>query len=131
MTQATRNPTAAPPGRWARALDGDTDALSELAGSYWYCVYAWWRRSGRTPEDAALATVASFTRWLEETPPRAEDSGSGRLREWLPARLSEVVEHGLDLTSRPAMAIEPERAEERYQNEPPGEPDELLQQRWA
>lgn len=50
-----------PQSRWVRATNGDGEALRELAGSYWYCAYAWWRRSGWDAEAAATATLACFT----------------------------------------------------------------------
>src|SRR5690349_10499296 len=79
------------PSRWARVVQGDVDAFRELAGSYWYCVYVWWRRTGLEAEPAATATVASFTRWTGSAPPVASDSGAGRMRQWLLARLEELA----------------------------------------
>ena len=47
--------------RWVRALEGSGDdriaAFSDLAASYWYCVYAWWRRSELDAADADAATL--------------------------------------------------------------------------
>ena len=59
--------------RWGRALGGSGEdqhaALTELAASYWYCIYAWWRRAGLDTERAGTATLASFTRWLGDHHP--------------------------------------------------------------
>ena len=122
--------------RWARATSGpraedSLAALGELAGSYWYCVYAWWRRAGLEADPAATATVASFTRWLRSAPPRADDSGAGRMRNWLPARLAELAAEGLRLDGPAAIEIEPGWAERRYADEPPGDPDGIFARRWA
>ena len=133
--QNPRTDSAAVPSRWARATSGvgedAREALQELAGSYWYCVYAWWRRAGRDASAAADATRAAFTRWLTEALPRAEDSGAGRMREWLPARLAELAAEGVKLDRPAAIEIEPGWAEQRYADEPPGEPDAIFQRRWA
>ena len=121
--------------RWGRALgeNGEDrgEALRELAATYWYCVYAWWRRAGLEADRAATATLASFTHWLSDAPPSASDSGAGRMREWLPARLAELAQQGVKLQGPAAIAIDPAFAEQRYADEPPGEPDAILQRRWA
>ncbi len=127
---------APPRSRWARATSdaagGDrAEALRELAGSYWYCVYAWWRRAGLDAGEADTATVASFTRWLGEAPPSPEESGVGRMREWLPARLAELAAAGVKMSGPAALAIEATWAAQRYADEPPGEPDSIFQRRWA
>ena len=121
--------------RWNRVLSGDEDdrreALTELAASYWYGVYAWWRRSGLEAADAVTATLASFNRWLGEAPPKISDSGASRMREWLAARLAELVEQGVELTGPPAITIDPAWAEGRYADEPLETPETIFQRRWA
>jgi hypothetical protein len=121
--------------RWDVTVGGSGDlqrqAFSELAASYWYCVYAWWRRAGLDADHSATATLASFTRWLREAPPSELDSGAARMREWLPARLAELALEGVKLEGRAAIAIDPAWAERRYADEPPGEPDAIFQRRWA
>ena len=121
--------------RWFRSVGGSgedqRDALVELANSYWYCVYAWWRRAGLATESAATATLASFTRWLDQVPPNPSDSYSGRMREWLTARLAELEALGVDLEGPPAIEIDPAWAEQRYADEPPGEGNAIFERRWA
>src|SRR4051794_12049336 len=90
---------AASPGRWERALRGERGALRELAGSYWYCVYAWWKRAGHG--DPAAATMACFTHWLSTAPPHAEHTGASRLCEWLRARLAEVFPENVPAANEP------------------------------
>ena len=116
-----------PAGRWVAALAGDLEALRGLAESYWYCTYAWRRRTGLDPASAAAATLAGWTRWLTTDPPRPQDAGVARLREWLPARLASIATHD----APPAFAIDAARAEERYAQEPDGEPDAIFHRRWA
>ncbi|MEO7319490.1 MAG: serine/threonine-protein kinase, partial [Chthoniobacteraceae bacterium] len=120
-----------PLSRWAQATRGDPQALEELAGSYWYGVYAWWRRSGLDAERGARATTASFTRWIRSEPPMVDDSGAGLMREWLQVHLVELVAKGWELDAEPAIAIQPEWAELRYAEEPEGEPDAVFHRRWA
>ena len=120
------------PSRRRRSFGGDDDrveALCELAGWYWYCVYAWWRRAGLDAEEAATATAVSFGRWMGESPPSPADVGAGRMREWVPARLAELRSTGLE--GVPAIEIDRVWASGRYEDEPPGEPDAIFQRRWA
>jgi serine/threonine protein kinase len=115
--------------RWARAVAGDREALHDLAGSYWYAVYAWWRRCGA--EDAANATAASFGRWLTDAPPKLKDTGASRLRTWLKARLAALAETGVESAADPGIEIAPKWAEAQYAHEPDGSPDDIFDRRWA
>ena len=120
--------------RWSRVAGGGADArevLKELAGSYWYCVYAWWRRAGADAGQAVTGTLAAFTRWLGDAPPKLSDSGVSRMRDWLPARLSELARDGIKLRGAAAIEIEPTWAERRYADEPAGDADAIFQRRWA
>ncbi len=119
------------PSRWALATQGDSQALGELADSYWYCIYAWWRRSGLAAVEAASATQAGFTRWMRIRPPGVGDSGVGLMREWLPGRLAELAAEGWELEEEPAIAIEAAWAEMRYADEPEGELGAIFHRRWA
>ena len=119
------------PSRWAQATQGDPAALRELAGSYWYCIYVSWRRSGLEAEQAAAATIASFTSWMGTRPPRIDDCNGGSMRAWVPARLLELAEQGWELESEPAIAVESEWAESRYAEEPEGESEAIFHRRWA
>ena len=131
LTPDSPSTIATPPSRWALATQGDPGALRELAGSYWYCAYVWWRRAGLDAEAAGTATVASFTCWITARLPRMEDSGAGVMREWLPPRLAELAAEGWELDGEPAIVIEPEWAEGRYADEPEGEPDTVFHRRWT
>lgn len=117
--------------RWAQAIAGEAEALRELAGSYWYCIYAWWRRAGLEPESADAATVSAVDRWLTTEPPGADEGQAGRLREWLPARLNQLSSEALELPAEAPIAIDAAWAEQRYREEPAGEADAIFQRRWA
>src|SRR3954470_24885146 len=110
--------------RWGQALGAEGKAaLQDLAGSYWYCIYAWWRRTGATRAEAAEATIACFTRWFDLAPPRAEDAASERMRTWVPARLAELAEAGVEFEGPASMSIDPDWGELRYGDEPAGTAD--------
>ncbi len=132
-----REPAQSAPAhsRWGRATsdvgEEAREALRELAGSYDYCVYAWWRRAGREAEPAMAATLAVFDRWLGASPPQRTDSGSERMRTWLAERLVELNEEDLEAPVASSIALDPEWSESRYADEPPGEPDAIFQRRWA
>ncbi|MEQ1861643.1 MAG: hypothetical protein ABMA13_17125 [Chthoniobacteraceae bacterium] len=127
--------TDSQPGHWATALSADTDAarraMNEIAASYWYPVYAWWRSAGLPAEKSALATEASFTRWRDKEPPTTADEGAARLREWLLARLRVLASAGVKPLPDPAVTISRSWAEERFAKEPQRDPDAVFQRRWA
>lgn len=103
----------------------------ELAGSYWYCLYAWWRAVGRDADSATTGTLACFDRWLHLAPPSADDAGAGRMREWLLGQLPALEECGLDLEGNAVMEIDTEWAEQRFAEEPAGDAATIFQRRWA
>src|SRR5687768_10895688 len=99
---------AAPPSRWRRAQAGCASdarlAIQELAESYWYCIYVWWRRLEPSGARAATATLACIQRWLNETPLKP-GADIARLREWIPARLVELATSGVKLIGKPPIEI--------------------------
>ena len=121
--------------RWGRVF-GERDAeqveaFKELAASYWYCVYAWWRRAGLDPADADTGTLACFTHWMREAPPATSDLGAARMREWISAHLAELARDEVELIRPAAIEIDAEWAERRYADEPAGDADAIFQRRWA
>ena len=122
-------------GHWATAAKSHpalaAKAIRELAESYWYPVYEWWRRAGCTASRAAQATEACFSRWIETEPPRPQDPGAGRLRTWLLERLPAMAAAGVK--PRDAVLIKVDRAwaEQLYATEPEGSPDGLFARRLA
>ncbi|EDY17823.1 serine/threonine protein kinase [Chthoniobacter flavus Ellin428] len=121
----------APPSRWARAIQGDNVAYSELGGSYWYPAYAWWRRSGLESAQAAAATIAAFTRSAGAPALDASHPKAARMREWLLAHLAGMAERGVEFEGQPAIEVDAAWAEERYAKEPEGSAEAIFQRRWA
>jgi len=122
-------------GHWAAATTGNPavagQAMRELAASYWYPVYEWWRRAGCKASKAAAATEACFSRWIEKEPPRAHEPGGGRMREWLLHRLRELAAAGVKPWPAPLITVDREWAEQIYATEPEGSPDGLFARRLA
>jgi RNA polymerase sigma-70 factor (ECF subfamily) len=76
--------------RWSvvAAAQGETSqdaaaALEQLCGAYWFPLYAFARRQGRTPHDAQDLTQSFFARLLEKDYLHAADRGKGRFRSFL------------------------------------------------
>jgi RNA polymerase sigma-70 factor (ECF subfamily) len=69
----------------ARTADsaGRREALATLCEAYWAPLYAFIRRHGRSPEDAADLTQSFFAHLLEEGTLTNVDPGLGRFRTFL------------------------------------------------
>ncbi len=103
-TQATpRGPFE--PTRWSlvlRARAEDTaqrhTALGELYAGYWSPLYAFLRRSGRSPDDARDLAQEFFVRLLDGTLLAAADPAKGRFRTLLLAGLRHLDANALRAT---------------------------------
>jgi RNA polymerase sigma-70 factor (ECF subfamily) len=144
------HPTATPHSfcttRWTtvrRAVGSDDTAaraaLAALCEGYWYPIYAFIRRSGKSPHDAEDLTQGFFVRLVEKTVLAGADPAKGKLRTFLLACARHFLADEQDrayaqkrraalLTSFDAIA-----AEERYAIEPVDDlsPARLFQRRWA
>jgi RNA polymerase sigma-70 factor (ECF subfamily) len=58
-------------------------ALERLCAQYWYPLYAYLRRKGRSPEDAADRVQGLFAHLLEGDRLGSVREGPGRFRNWL------------------------------------------------
>ncbi|MGB8166052.1 MAG: RNA polymerase sigma factor [Chthoniobacteraceae bacterium] len=115
------------------------EALASLCEAYWFPIYAYIRRSGRSPHDAEDGTQGFFAWLLARDVLARADAEKGRLRTFLltclrryladeQARAQAQKRGGGLLTSFDAL-----RAEENYAAEPRHDltPDRLFQRRWA
>ncbi len=59
------------------------EALNQLCRAYWFPLYAWVRRKGRSPEEAKDCTQAFFARLLEKKYLKLADRERGRFRTFL------------------------------------------------
>jgi RNA polymerase sigma factor (sigma-70 family) len=115
-------------------------ALENLCRAYWYPLYAFVRREGRTPADAQDLTQAFFARLLERRDFEHVRRERGRLRSYLLAALRHFLaneweraraqKRGGALTFVP---LDEAHAETRYAREPAAEfsAESIYERRWA
>lgn len=115
-------------------------ALETLCRAYWYPLYAYARRCGQTPEDAADLTQAFFAQLLEKDIFARADPGRGRLRTFLLSAMQRFVRDDWRRQQRlkrgggnPLLPIDERTAESRYAREPADvlTPETLYHRRWA
>jgi RNA polymerase sigma-70 factor (ECF subfamily) len=115
-------------------------ALEALCRGYWYPLYAYVRRVGRTPHDAQDLTQEFFARLLEKGWLHSASAENGRFRTFLLMALkrfmakewqrSTVMKRG---GGQCPLPLDPTDAERRYAGEPMTAfaPDEIYERRWA
>ncbi len=115
-------------------------ALETLCQAYWYPLYAWARRSGKSAEDAEDLTQGFFLRLLESGGFAGADAAKGRLRSFLLGAMKHYMADAWDRSQAvkrggraQTIAIDSLAAEERYRLEPADlrAPDVLYERRWA
>lgn len=75
-----------PQTRWSLVLEAqndDPEALAGLCGSYWYPLYAYARRKGKSVEDAEDLTQGFFHKLVSKDFFKTADQTCGRLRSFL------------------------------------------------
>jgi len=115
-------------------------ALDDLCRTYWYPLYAYVRRQGRSAEDAQDLTQEFFARLLERNAVRLADRERGRFRtfllsslknflinEWEKARAAKRGGGGV------AFSLDEQDADGRYVMEPVDglTPERIFEKRWA
>ncbi len=115
-------------------------ALEALCDIYWYPLYAYVRRRGRTPDAARDLTQGFFASLLERRDFEGLHQERGRFRAFLLASLKHFLanettralaqKRGGGLTP---LSLEFDTAEQRYHVEPvdPRTPETLYERRWA
>jgi len=115
------------------------EAMEELCRTYWYPIYAYVRRRGRSVEEAQDLTQEFFARLIEKQWVAAADPVKGRFRTFLLTALN----HFLANESRRSRAAKrgagqqlislDDTAEARYAQEPACAvtPEKLYERRWA
>ncbi len=115
-------------------------ALEELFRKYWYPVYAFLRRQGRTPPDAQDLTQSFFADLFSRNWLRAVSAEKGKFRTFLLAclrhHLSHVRAHENGPTRHPGvpiLSLDAGLAEESYALEPVDvhDPARLFERRWV
>ena len=143
-------PPAAPQSfhttRWSvvRRAAGGSDtvarqALAAFCSGYWYPIYAFIRRSGKSPHDAEDLTQGFFARLVAKDILASADPSKGKLRTFLLSCVRHFLadEHDRARAEKRGaallMSFDAVEAEERYAIEPVDDlsPDRLFQRRWA
>jgi len=115
-------------------------ALEQLCRTYWYPLYAYVRRRGRSPPDAEDLTQAFFTRLLEKHYLQAADRAKGRFRTFLLVALDRFLANEWDRAraqkrggGSALVPLDTRLAERLYteQSMPEFSPEREYEQRWA
>jgi RNA polymerase sigma-70 factor (ECF subfamily) len=116
-------------------------ALSMLCSAYWYPVYAYLRRLGRSHEEAEDLTQGFFTRLLDKRSLRSFDRERGRFRSFLLGALKHFLANQRDAAraqkrggGRAHVPLdEVLHASDRYNVEPRSDltPDRIFERQWA
>jgi len=116
------------------------EALEQLCRSYWYPLYAFVRRQGRSPEDSEDLTQGFFAHLLRKDFLSGVGPEKGRFRSFLLACLKhfladewEKVRTAKRGGNCPEMRLDLAGAEERYQLEAcvKADAESLFERRWA
>ena len=115
-------------------------ALEKLCHAYWYPLYAYVRRQGKSPHDAQDLTQSFFSHLLESHSLAAVHPSKGRFRSFLIASVNHFLANDWKHSQRQKrggghlhFSIEEQTAEGRYQHEPPDHftPEKAFERRWA
>jgi RNA polymerase sigma-70 factor (ECF subfamily) len=115
-------------------------ALTRLCETYWYPLYAYARRRGRSEEDARDLTQGFFAELLAKRWVEAADPARGRFRAFLLTAFKRYAGHERDRAraakrggGKVPLSIDFEDGERRYSREPAhGETAErIYDRRWA
>ena len=116
---------------------GAQAALETLCRTYWYPLYAYVRRKGRSTEDAQDLTQEFFARLLKDRLV-SQFRGEGKFRSFLLASLEHFLAKEWNRAHRQKregghtlISLDAEEAEERYGLEPADEAASLFDRRWA
>jgi RNA polymerase sigma-70 factor (ECF subfamily) len=115
-------------------------ALEELCRTYWYPLYAYVRRHGRSHEDAEDLTQAFFARLLEKNYLEGISSEKGKFRAFLLVAFKRFLANESDRAgaqkrgggAKP-LSLDWQDADTRYQINPADNlsPDKLYDRTWA
>ncbi|MEX0775973.1 MAG: sigma factor [Phycisphaeraceae bacterium] len=136
---ATRWSVVLAAGHWRAGSDARR-AMGELAGLYWFPLYAFLWRKGSTPTQAEDLVQGFFARLLEKDALAAVDRAKGKFRSFLLAALKNYLINEWDKDraqkrggGRRPVSLDTADAEARYAAEPMDvmTPERVYQRRWA
>ena len=117
-----------------------SEALEALCRTYWFPLYAFVRRQGRSPHDAQDLTQEFFARLLAKDYLKSAAQEKGRFRSFLLVALKRFLANEWDRQhaqkrggAAHVVPIDPELAESRFVAGPAHElqPDRLFDRQWA
>lgn len=115
-------------------------ALQFLCQTYWYPLYVYVRRQGRTPEDAQDLVQGFFAHVLEKRCFQAADHEKGKFRSFLIGALKRYMATEWDRANRlkrgggkQIISLDDAQTEDRYLAEPPDNntPEKAFERQWA
>jgi RNA polymerase sigma-70 factor (ECF subfamily) len=116
------------------------EALATLCRSYWYPLYVFIRRQGRSAEESQDLTQEFFTRLLEKHFLTQVDRAKGKFRSFLLAACKHFLSNERDRArakkrggGRELISFDAQEAERRYRLEPTHDltPEKLFERRWV
>lgn len=123
-----------------QASPDSSRSLEALCKTYWYPLYAYVRRTGKSPQDAEDLTQAFFARLLEKEWLATADQARGRFRSFLLSSLKHFLANEWDKASAQKrgghvrfLSLDSKAAETRFHHEPAdtNAPDKQFDRRWA
>jgi len=114
--------------------------MERLCQSYWYPLYAFVRRKGRSHEDASDLTQSFFARFLEKDFLGSVEAKLGKFRTFLLTSMTHFLANEWDKSQaqrrgggQRIISLDAATAEERYDLEPVDHltPEVLFDRRWA
>jgi len=125
----------------AAAASPDSDAArASFCQTYWYPIYFYIRRQGRSQEDAQDLTQEFFARLFEKNYLQSADRDKGKLRSLLLTMLKRFLADEWDRAHREKrggrqemISLDAQDTEFRYRSEPADEltPDKSFERDWA
>lgn len=115
-------------------------ALGELCQIYWYPLYAYVRRQGKTREDAEDLVQAFFEKFLEKNYLEGLSAERGKFRAFLLVALKHFLANEWDKSQRQKrgggvrhLSLDWQSADERFHLDPadPSSPDKAFDREWA
>lgn len=136
-----------PPTLWSVVLaagNGSSprsqEALETLCQIYWYPIYAFLRRQGKSPHDAEDLTQGFFARLCQKDRLGTVGREKGKFRSFLLVSLKNFLADEADKTraqkrggGQTIVSLDAASAEERFALEPPNQmdPEKMFERRWA
>ena len=117
-----------------------TAALGELFTTYWYPLYCYVRKSGRSPDDSQELVQSFFVHILEKNVFRVADRKRGKFRWFLLATFKHFLSNDRRLNAalkrggpQETLSLDELEAEKRYLHEPVDavSADHLYDRQWA